>query len=411
MPDRRDIVVHLAARKLAALPGFGPLHDLDLQLVGCGEIRDRHPEASAGHLLDRGAAQAPVRVGDVAGRVLSAFARIGLGADAVHGQRERLVGLPGDGAEAHGAGGEALHDLGFGLDLVERHGGARRIEFEQTAQGGLAGVLVVGVTGEAPVGVLGIGPGRDAQSAHGSRVPHVARPALAPVEVPGIGQRASVAARLAREAQFMAPLDLFGQHAETDPAHAALRVGEAAVDHLRSQPDRLEDLRPLVGLQGRDAHLGHHLEDALADALAVGGDHVVVGADVVEVVHAPGAPDVPQRLEGEIGVDGVRPVADEQAVVVHFACLPGFHDQGDARTLVGANQMVVNAAEGEQGTDGKTVGADRAVGEHEHADSFLHGPAGFPLDARKGVDQAPFPGAAREGGLQGPTTPAAVLQA
>ena len=35
------------------------------------------------------------------------------------------------------------------------------------------------------------------------------------------------------------------------------------------KPDRVEDLRAAIGLEGADAHLGHHLEDALGDRLDV----------------------------------------------------------------------------------------------------------------------------------------------
>ncbi len=47
-------------------------------------------------------------------------------------------------------------------------------------------------------------------------------------------------------------------------------------DEIRLQPDRVEDLRAAIGLVGRDAHLRHHLEQALADRLDVALDDFVV---------------------------------------------------------------------------------------------------------------------------------------
>src|ERR1043165_141575 len=47
---------------------------------------------------------------------LAALAVVPLAADPVHGDRERGVGLARDRAERHGAGREALDDLGRGLD-------------------------------------------------------------------------------------------------------------------------------------------------------------------------------------------------------------------------------------------------------------------------------------------------------
>ena len=46
--------------QLAALAGLGALRHLDLELVGVGEVVDRHTEAAGGDLLDRRAAQVAV---------------------------------------------------------------------------------------------------------------------------------------------------------------------------------------------------------------------------------------------------------------------------------------------------------------------------------------------------------------
>ena len=53
--------------------------------------------------------------------VFAALAGVGLAADAVHGDGQRLVRFLGNGAERHGAGGEALDDLRGRLDFFERH--------------------------------------------------------------------------------------------------------------------------------------------------------------------------------------------------------------------------------------------------------------------------------------------------
>ena len=85
---------------------------------------------------------------------------------------------------------------------------------------------------------------------------------------------------------------------EADAANAAGSSREAAVDDVVVDADRLENLGPLVALQGRDAHLAHHLEHALGDPLAVSGDDRFVGPFGPEnaVVAAPGrAPRRPGR--------------------------------------------------------------------------------------------------------------------
>ena len=119
--DRADVAVDLVAGQLAALAGLRALRHLDLQLVGVDEVVDRHAEAARGDLLDRRAPPVAVGVGREARRVLAALARVRAAAEAVHRDRERLVGLARDRAEAHRAGAEAPDDLARRLDLLERH--------------------------------------------------------------------------------------------------------------------------------------------------------------------------------------------------------------------------------------------------------------------------------------------------
>ena len=66
----------------------------------------------------------------------------------------------------------------------------------------------------------------------------------------------------------------------------------------RRQADRVEDLGAAIGLVGGDAHLGHHLQHALADRLDVVAPHRL-GRRRDLALDAQRS----QRLEGEIGVD------------------------------------------------------------------------------------------------------------
>ena len=105
-----DPRVDLGTGELATLARLRPLGHLDLQLAGVDQVLARHPEAAAGDLLDRAVPRVAVRERRVAGRILAPLAGVGLAAQPVHRDRERLVGLRGDGAVAHGAGLEAAHD-------------------------------------------------------------------------------------------------------------------------------------------------------------------------------------------------------------------------------------------------------------------------------------------------------------
>ena len=91
--------------------------------------------------------------------VLPALARVRLAADPVHRHRDRLVRLPRDRAQRHPARAEARHDIGGGLDLVDRDGvlagGGDELEAVAEDRGGRVGkVLHVGVVGGLRGGAL-----------------------------------------------------------------------------------------------------------------------------------------------------------------------------------------------------------------------------------------------------------------
>ena len=88
-----------------------------------------------------------------------------------------------------------------------------------------------------------------------------------------------------------------------------------AIDERLAQADGLEDLRAAVAGERRDAHLGHHLEDALVERL-----DVVLDRLLVREARQLALPDhVVQRLEREIRVHRAGAVAEQQRAVVHFA--------------------------------------------------------------------------------------------
>src|SRR5437016_10313349 len=126
--NARDVAVDLVAGQLPAFAGLRALRHLDLQLIRVREIVRVDTEAAGRDLLDRRAPRVAV-----AHRVLAALTRVRLAADRVHRHGKRLVRLARDRPERHRAGGEALHDLGRGLDLFERDR-LRLAEPERAAQ-------------------------------------------------------------------------------------------------------------------------------------------------------------------------------------------------------------------------------------------------------------------------------------
>ena len=411
MAYRGDGLVHLAAGQFAALAGLGALHDLDLQFVGIGQVIDRHAEPAAGHLLDGAARGIAVRQRRVAARILAALAGVRLAADAIHGHGQHFVGFGADGAETHGPGGEAPDDLAFGLDLVEFDGPAVGSvhERQQPPQVGVCGVLPVRVLGETPVGAFVVGPRGHLQVGDRLRVPHVRVAVPAPVEVAGVRQHRDVAVA-PRIALRVATLHLLGEDLQAHALHPAGGALEGAFDDIVRQSHRLEDLRALVGLQRGDAHLGHHLEHALGGALAVGVHDVPARGDVRRIVEIAFLERIPQGLESQPGVYGVGAVARQQAMVVHFPGLAGFHDDADARARMGFDQVMVHGPHREQGADRRAVRPHGAVGQHDEAVALLDGVASFGADAVQRGRQARRARTGRIGDVDGRRLPAPVIE-
>ena len=81
-----DIGGDFITRQLAAFAGLRALSDFNLNNVGVNQVSRGHAEAAGGDLLD-----ARDFIGAVACRVFTAFAGVGVTADAVHGFRQRLM--------------------------------------------------------------------------------------------------------------------------------------------------------------------------------------------------------------------------------------------------------------------------------------------------------------------------------
>ena len=122
------------AGQLSALTGLGSLRHLDLQLLCVDQVVRRDSKPRRGHLLDVRILRVTVRQRNEPLRILAALARVALGTDPIHRDRQRLVRLFADRAEGHGAGGKSLDDFFRRLDFVERNRLRQEFEVKQAAQ-------------------------------------------------------------------------------------------------------------------------------------------------------------------------------------------------------------------------------------------------------------------------------------
>ena len=260
----RDPRIDLAAGQMPALAGLGALRHLDLQLLRAVEVRARDAEAAGGDLLDGRAAQ---RIVQPLGS-LAALAGVRFAAERVHRDGEALVRLLRDGAVAHGAGLEALHDRLDRLDLLDRDAAVRVVfHIQQAAQRVRhleivheGGVLLEGLVVALPRGLL--------QELDREGVIHMVLAVRAGAElVAADGVERGVDAEAERlEGLIVLPLDALADLLHADALDAAGRAGEIPVDDGAADADALEDLRRLIGLDRGDAHLGGDLHDAESTA-------------------------------------------------------------------------------------------------------------------------------------------------
>ena len=157
---------------------------------------------------------------------------------------------------------------------------------------------------------------------------------------------------------------------DADSADAGGRPREVAVNELLMKADGLEYLRAAVALEGRDAHLGHDLHDALEDGL----DVVLLGGLVVGTVGVrPLAGHLGEGLEGDVWVDGARAVAEEEGYLSHVPRLAGLDDDADLRAHALADEVVMQAGSRQKAWYGGVLGVDIAVGQDDDGTSIGDG--------------------------------------
>ena len=149
------------------------------------------------------------------------------------------------------------------------------------------------------------------------------------------------------------------QFVEASALDAADRAGEATLDDLIGQTDQLEKLRPTVAGNGRDAHFRKNLEQALADAAAVGTTQLQ--RFIARIVDLATGGHCLQGLVDQVGVDRGGAEADQAGDLVRIARGAGLDDQVAVGPLAGLDQVMVDRAGGQQGMDRQLAALKVAV--------------------------------------------------
>ena len=270
------------------------------------------------------------------------------------------MGLRGDGSVAHRAGLEAAHDRRDRLHFVQRDRAQRGPQLHQPAQRREALRPVVDEARVVLERRVVAGPDGALEQVDRERVEEV-RLALGPVLVLTADAQLVLHRRPAgRVGAVLAGADLVCHALDPDPPDPRRRPAEVLVDEVAVEPERLEDLGPVVALDGGDPHPGDRLDDPLQERLPV----ALLGGVGGSLDHAQ-AHLVVDRLEGEVGVDRAGAVAHQEAEVVGLARLAGFEHQAHLGARPGPHEVVVDRGHGQERRDRGVLLVVPAVGQDD----------------------------------------------
>ena len=343
-----DPGIDLASRQFAALARLGALGHLDLQFARVDQVIAGDPEASGGHLLDGTVARISVGIGDVARRVLTAFAGIAAPTDPVHGYGQILVGFLADRTVGHGP---ALEAPGYGLhrlDLIQGDGRVGEFELQLAAQSGHLCGLIIDQIGVLFVELELIGARSLLQLVHRLGTEEVGFAILAPLVLPAGIQGAAIT-WIFGEGALVLPQRFPGDLVQANALDARIGPGEILVDNALIEPHGLKNLGAAIGLDGGDTHLGHHLDHALDHGFVVAGYGLFVG----QLRQHAFANHVIEAFVDHVGIDGLDPVAQQQAKMMNLARFAGFEHQPHPGAAAGTDQMVVQARHRQQRRNGR----------------------------------------------------------
>ncbi len=262
--------VDLLTRQMTTLARLGALSHLDLNLNCRAQVAACYTKAARSNLLNGGVLGITVGQRRLAAGILAALTGVGTTVQTVHGNGHALVRLATNGAKAHGARVKATYDVARALHLVQSHGRATRsVKVEQIAQANRTARTVhqIAVLAENAIVTL---LASLLQQVNGLRLNEVI---LTRKRTP-LGQ-----AKRRQLSRGRALQD--GKSVVVARVLLALNVGDAHAAHARNGACKvllykgvikaygLKNLRGVIALHGRDAHLRHDGNDTCRNSAVV----------------------------------------------------------------------------------------------------------------------------------------------
>ena len=263
MAQARDHLGHLEAGKLPAFAGLCPLSNLDLNFLAGTQIFGGDTKSARCNLLDHAVGIVAILIGFEALAIFAPFARDSFCPDTVHGDGKCFMRLRRKRPQRHTRCDEALADLGYRLDLVERYARAGVIEFHKVAQIDWRQFAHTG--GKLQVGRIAVLCDRALQQVH---------------EACRIGMRFAILALLVETANGQARHGAvkglgmaFGcideQRMIAFARYLVWHAGEEIIGQCATKADCFEIITAAIAGDDCDPHLRHDLEQAFVDRGAI----------------------------------------------------------------------------------------------------------------------------------------------
>ncbi len=197
------------------------------------------------------------------------------------------------------------------------------------------------------------------QGCNDVRVIHVVFAVVDVFEQPSLLDRFASVPRASRE-MIGVRLEIL----EVRALDAACGALEAHGDHFVAQAHDFEQLRTAVARNGGNAHLGHDLEQPLADSAAVAAaEFLAHGRFHFKRAFAQ---EIKQRLIRKVRIHCGGPVADQAGEMMCIARRARLHQDIALATQARLDQPVMNGTGGEQRMHGHFSLDEIPVGEQQH---------------------------------------------
>ena len=349
---------HLEAGQLAALARLRTLRDLDLDLTAIVQVFSGDTKPARSDLLDGGIGIVAIGPGFCPRRVLTTLATVAARANPVHRDGKRLMRLGRERTQRNAGRQQPLADFGDALHLLQRDGlEALGAEIQQVAQRNrraAAHTLRIALERLVAVGGHGLLQRVDQRAIKGMRLTTAAQLVQTThrqrhrIGIPGAAM------------QFHNAL---GDAREANARNAGWHAGEELIHQRAGEADRLEIHPAAIGGDDRDAHLGHHLQQALIHRLLILRHRLGQRQRAKQAT----AMAVGNALLRHIGVDGGGTRADQHGKAMHIEAFrhPGIEAGKGAKR--GLDEVGMHPAHGQNHRNGRALGPLVFIGQN-HVD-------------------------------------------